>query len=123
MTWVRSVTRLFLQSRRKVRDHRDRLADLLCNPVEKKFLAVGRNLVEDLRSGPTTDKFLSSAELQCAACSCYGDREKIVRRVHIINFFAIFAPLGLDSSVSGDLPLSLAAAEGHHIHLRRAGFV
>ncbi len=54
---------LLLQSCRKVRNHRDGLADLLLNSVEKKFLAVGRDVVEDLGSGPIGDQLLSRAEL------------------------------------------------------------
>jgi hypothetical protein len=58
---------LLLQPRREVRNHGDRLADLLRNPVEKKFLAIGRDVVEDLRRGPIGDQLLSHTELQCAA--------------------------------------------------------
>jgi hypothetical protein len=54
---------LLLQRCPEVRDHGDGLAHLLLNPVEKEFLAVGRNVVENLWSGPVGDEPLSSPEL------------------------------------------------------------
>lgn len=45
----------------------DGLADLLRNPVQKDFLAVGGDVVEDLRSGPIADEGLSGAELPSVA--------------------------------------------------------
>src|SRR5271167_583502 len=39
---------LLLQPRRKVRNHRNRLADLLRNDIQKNLLAVGRHIVDEL---------------------------------------------------------------------------
>src|ERR1700676_5579530 len=115
------LVRLLLQLRRKVCNYSDGLADLLRNPVEKDFLAVWRDIIEDLRSGPVADEILWGAELQGAAGVLYRDREKIVSRVHIVEIFAVVAPWRERSSFGRDLPLALPAAKGHHIHLKRTG--
>src|SRR6202158_642598 len=110
---------LLLQLCRKVRNYSDGLADLLRNPVEKDFLAVWRDIVEDLRSGPVADEGLRGAELQGTAGVLYRDREKIESRIHIVEFLAVLAPPRQHSSPGRDLPFALSAAKGHHIHFNR----
>jgi hypothetical protein len=57
---------LLLESRRKVLDQSERLADLLRNPVEKNLLAIRSHIVErDAEDGPIADQLLRSPELQC----------------------------------------------------------
>src|ERR1700692_3965751 len=102
-------TRLLFKPGRKVCNNGDGLADLLRNPVEKDFLAVWRDIVEDLRSGPIADEILRGAELQGTAGVLYRHREKIVSRVHIVERFAVLAPPRLQSSPGRDLPLALPA--------------
>ena len=117
------MVRLFLQPRRKVRNHGYGLADLLRHSVKKNFLAVGRNVIKGhARDGPITDQRLRCTELQGAAGCVYRHRKKIVGRVEIIELFAILTPARHYSAVGRDLPLALTSAKGHYIHLNRAGF-
>src|ERR1035441_180436 len=115
--------RLLLQLRREVRHHGDGLTDLLGNLVQKDLLAVGSDVVENLRSGPVGHEGLSGAELQGAACVLYRHHKKVVSRIHVVEFFAVLPPARLQPSAGRDLPLALSAAKRHYIYFDRTGFV
>ena len=55
---------LSLQTCSEVRDHGDGRADLLGDVVDKNFLAVGSDVVEDLRSGCGYGDLLRRPELR-----------------------------------------------------------
>jgi len=87
---------------------RDRLADLLFNPVEKKFLAVGRDVRrKTCGADQFAISFSAAPKLQCATGIRYRDREKIVVRSIIVEFSLRPCSTRLLSSIGGDLPLPL----------------
>jgi hypothetical protein len=55
---------LSLQTCSEVRDHGDGRADLLGDVVDKNFLAVGSDVIEDLRSGCGDGDLLRRPELR-----------------------------------------------------------
>lgn len=114
---------LLLQSRRKVRDYGDGVADLLGYAVEQDFLAVGADLVEKHGHGPGAHQSLRSSELQSTSHFFHGHAVNRVRGVHVVKFPAVVAPSGEMPSVRRDLPFAMSAIEGNNVDLFRTGLI
>src|SRR5450432_936857 len=104
-------TRLLLQSRWKVRNHGDRLVDLLRNHIQKDSFVVRRNIEDELLGGGGRDQRLRGAELQCTIGFLHGhDRQYAADVVGEVEFLSVFAPLWLGALVGRNLPFALPAA-------------
>src|SRR4029077_11334101 len=116
-------SRLLPQPRCKVRNHRDRLVDLLGDHIQKNLLAVRRNVVDELLGCRSCSKGLGGAKLQSPVSFLHRHgRQYAADVVGIVKFLAIPAPLRSPTLARRYLPFALSAAEGYHKHFRSAGF-